>query len=70
MARKGLAASGNTLRSRITGNENVAPSELLPHPMNFRRHPKNQMGALRGSMAELGWLKGVLVNKVTGQHAQ
>ncbi len=39
---------------------------MLANPLNFRRHPGNQMDALRGSMKELGWLKTILINKTTG----
>ena len=54
------------IRSRIVGHGDVNPAELLANPLNFRRHPGNQMDALRGSMKELGWLKTILVNKTTG----
>jgi DNA modification methylase len=42
------------------------PEDLLAHPQNFRRHPGAQADALRGSIKELGWLKGVIVNQTTG----
>jgi DNA modification methylase len=54
------------IRSRIIGHGDVNPADLLANPLNFRRHPGNQMDALRGSMKELGWLKTILVNKTTG----
>lgn len=54
------------LRSRIVGVENVAPDQLLANPGNYRRHPAEQLEALRGSLTELGWLKHVIVNVTTG----
>ena len=54
------------IQNRIVGHGDVKPEELLANPLNFRRHPGNQMEALRGSMKELGWIKTILVNKTTG----
>ena len=53
------------IRNRIVGNEDVSPGLLKAHVMNYRRHPESQMGALRGSLDSLGWVKGVLVSKRT-----
>jgi hypothetical protein len=53
-------------RNRIIGHTDEDPAQLLANPLNFRRHPGNQRDALRGSIHELGWIKAVLVNKVTG----
>ncbi len=57
----------SVIRSRIVGHEDVAPDQLLAHESNFRRHPGEQLDALRGSMTELGWVKSVLVSKRTGK---
>jgi len=54
------------LQSRIVGHGEVAPDQLLAHPLNFRRHPGEQLEALRGSLNVLGWIKSVLVNQRTG----
>ncbi len=43
-------------RSRIVGMEDVAPDQLLAHPLNWREHPGAQRDALRGSLAEVGWV--------------
>ena len=64
--KKATAAASKVIRSRIIGHVDVDPRTLNANPLNFRRHPKHQMDALRGSMAELGWVKGILVNKTTG----
>ena len=55
------------IRSRIVAHTEEDPADLLANPLNFRRHPGTQLDALRGSMKELGWLKGVIVNRTT-QH--
>jgi len=52
--------------NRIVAHCEVAPETLVPHPQNFRRHPSEQVDALRGSMRELGWVKTVLINRTTG----
>ncbi len=54
------------IRSRIVGHGEEAPDQLLAHPLNFRRHPGEQMDALRGSLGELGWVRSIIVNKTTG----
>ncbi len=55
-----------TVPNRIVAHGEVAPDTLVPHPQNFRRHPDEQVDALRGSIRELGWVKTVLVNRTTG----
>ena len=52
--------------SRIVGYAEVKPEDLLANPNNYRRHPKEQLEALRGSLREIGWVKSVIVNKQTG----
>lgn len=64
MARKDTP--NQAIRSRIIDHTTEDPADLLANPLNFRRHPGQQLDALRGSMKELGWLKAVLVNKTTG----
>jgi ParB-like chromosome segregation protein Spo0J len=53
-------------KNRIVGHGEEEPEQLLANPLNFRRHPGPQFEALRGSLAELGWVKSVLVNRLTG----
>ncbi len=57
---------GFTVSSRIVGHGEEAPDQLLANPSNFRRHPGEQLDALRGSMRTLGWIKTVIVNRTTG----
>ena len=54
------------LKSRIVGHGEEPPDNLTANPLNFRRHPKEQLNALKGSMKELGWIKTVIVNKRSG----
>jgi DNA modification methylase len=53
-------------KNRIIAHTEEQPEDLLANPLNFRRHPGPQMDALRGSLGELGWLKGIIVNRTTG----
>ncbi|MBP9201106.1 MAG: ParB N-terminal domain-containing protein [Gemmatimonadales bacterium] len=55
-----------SLRNRIIGYGEVDPSDLLANPRNPRIHPKAQQDALAGSLEEVGWVRDVLVNRVTG----
>lgn len=62
----GKRLSEDLIRSRIVGHEEVAPDQLIPHSGNYRRHPGAQLDALRGSLAEVGWFKSIVVSKNTG----
>jgi DNA modification methylase len=53
-------------RSRIVGHGEIAPSELVPNPRNWRTHPSDQQSALSGALAEVGWVAEVTVNQTTG----
>ncbi len=53
-------------RSRIVGHAEVAPTELVPNPRNWRTHPSDQQAALSGALAEVGWVAEVTVNRTTG----
>jgi DNA modification methylase len=54
-------------RSRIVGHAEVAPTELVPNPRNWRTHPADQQRALAGALTEVGWVTEVIVNQTTGQ---
>lgn len=54
------------LRSRIVGEGDEAPDQLLANPLNWRRHPKEQQAALEGLLREVGWVQRVIVNRTTG----
>jgi ParB-like chromosome segregation protein Spo0J len=53
-------------RNRIVGHADVAPSELVPNPRNWRTHPAEQQRALAGALGEVGWVAEILVNRTTG----
>lgn len=57
----------NPLRSRIVGEGEEAPDQLLANPLNWRRHPKEQHQALEAMLRTVGWVQRVIVNRRT-QH--
>jgi ParB-like chromosome segregation protein Spo0J len=59
---KGAAA----FRSRIVGDSEESPDQLLANPLNWRVHPKEQVDALEGLLKQVGWVQRVIVNKRTG----
>lgn len=66
--RKGHMAKGNArpFASRIVGDGEEAPDQLLANPLNWRRHPKEQQDALEGMLRTVGWVQRVIVNRTTG----
>lgn len=54
------------IRSRIVGEGMEAPDQLLANPLNWRRHPKEQLAALEGMLDTVGWVQRVIVNRTTG----
>lgn len=55
-----------TWRNRIVGEGEAAPDQLLANPSNWRTHPGSQADALRGVLADVGWVQRVIVNQRTG----
>jgi ParB-like chromosome segregation protein Spo0J len=53
-------------RNRILGSGEEAPDQLVANPRNWRTHPRAQRKALRGSLATIGWVQQVIVNRRTG----
>lgn len=53
-------------RSRIVGEADVPPEELLANPFNFRVHSTEQGRALDGALDEIGWIQRTIVNRTTG----
>jgi DNA modification methylase len=66
MTTKAGAATAPAWRNRIVGSGEEAPERLVANPRNWRTHPASQRAALRGSLAEVGWVQQVLVNRRTG----
>ncbi len=53
--------------NKIVGHEDaVDPQTLLANPFNFRIHSKLQQDAVAGLLDEIGWVKSVVVNTVSG----
>lgn len=50
-------------RDRIVELRRIRASELVPHPKNWRTHPKHQREALRAMLAEVGVADAVLVRR-------
>jgi hypothetical protein len=49
-----------SIRNRIVEHVVVRAGDLLPHPLNFRRHPETQRAALEDSLDELGDIRSLL----------
>lgn len=63
---KDKAPPANRWQSRIVGEGEEAPDQLLANPLNFRVHPGEQAQALAGALGEVGWVTRVVVNRRTG----
>ena len=51
------------IRDRVRELRRVRASELLPHPQNWRTHPREQRDSLRGVLAEIGYADALLVRE-------
>jgi DNA modification methylase len=52
------------IADRIKELRRVRARELVPNPKNWRRHPKAQVEALRGLLAEVGYADALLVREL------
>src|SRR5712675_3759966 len=52
------------IRNRIVETRTVPARDLLPNPKNWRRHPKAQVDALRGLLAEIGYADALLAREL------
>lgn len=52
------------IRDRIRELRRVAARDLVPNPKNWRRHPKAQVDALHGILAEIGYADALLVREL------
>ena len=59
-----LNAEHIQIRDRIKELRRVKAKELLANPKNWRRHPKAQVEALRGLLAEVGYADALLVREL------
>ncbi|ANS03300.1 hypothetical protein [uncultured Mediterranean phage uvDeep-CGR2-KM19-C37] len=56
-----------TIRDRIKAFRRVPASSLIANPRNWRTHPKSQVAAMKGILAEVGWADASLVREVDGK---
>ena len=54
-------------KNKIVGHDEVAPDQLLAHPLNWRLHPQYQQETLADTISEIGYIKSVTVNRTTGR---
>jgi DNA modification methylase len=54
------------IRNRIIDYRTIKASELAPHPNNWRKHPKSQQDAIRGILAEVGFVDALMVRLLPG----
>jgi len=52
------------IRNRIKELRHVRAADLRPHPKNWRKHPEAQQNALRGVLAEVGFVDALMVREL------
>lgn len=52
------------IRDRIKELRRVRAGDLRPHPKNWRKHPEEQANALRGILAEVGFVDALMVREL------
>ena len=58
-----VGSANDLIRDRIIDFRRVRAGSLLPHPKNWRTHPEQQKEALRGILAEVGYVDALLVRQ-------
>ena len=58
--------SASRWKSRIVGEANVSPKDLVTNLLNWRKHSRSQQAAMGGALDEIGWIQRVIVNKRNG----
>ena len=53
------------IRNRIKELRHVRACDLWPHPKNWRKHPEEQQNALRGILAEVGYVDALVVREMS-----
>lgn len=51
-------------RNRIVALHQLRAGDLVPDPLNFRKHPEGQRGALEEVLAEIGYVDGVVARRL------
>ncbi len=64
-ARSEPVAVGSMIRDRVRELRRVRAADLLTNPKNWRRHPKAQVDALGGLLAEVGYADALLARELT-----
>lgn len=54
----------SSVRNRNVGVRKVRAGDLIPHPKNWRKHPAQQAGALKGILAEVGFVGTLIARQV------
>ena len=52
-------------RSRVVGDGEVPPDQLLAHPLNWRVHDKEQQRAIAGALSEVGSVATIMIDRRT-----
>lgn len=55
-----MATPVETIRNRIKRHVTVRAGDLVPHELNFRRHPDSQRAALQGLYDQIGFARSLL----------
>lgn len=55
------------IKNRIVGHGEKPAAEFVSNPLNWRKHPKAQLAALKAVLNDIGWVQDVIVNAQTGQ---
>src|SRR5262245_29215581 len=58
------------IRNRIKGLRHIRAGDLRPHPKNWRKHPEAQQNALRGILAEVGFVDALMVRELPDDSLQ
>lgn len=58
------------IRDRIVGLRRVKASSILPHPLNWRSHPKSQRAALQGILSEIGYADALIARELPDKSLQ
>ena len=59
----GKSKAAESIRNRVKELVFVKAGELAPDPRNYRRHPRAQVDALRGVLAEIGYADALLARR-------
>ena len=57
-------AGAIAIRDRIRELRRVRARDLVPHPKNWRKHPRAQAAALHGLLTEIGYADALLVREL------